>query len=205
MTPPFFSDKEIALLSDPSWFRLRARTLEHLEDSLLRLGEQLRMQVAGAGYLRPAEVDLGEGRLAKGDHLEDLPYIYLDLPRSLDEQSLFTFRTLFWWGHEISFSLLLSGPHLPEYRSRLMQNLGILEALDVHVSTAGSPWDWRRGPGHTLRISSGERGTLERLFRKQAFLKCSRYLEFHAAEFRQMRIDDAAILTFRALEPLILA
>ncbi len=205
MTSPIFSDEEIALLSDPSWFRLRARALRELEQLLLRLGEQLRARLAGDGYLRPAEVDLGEGKLAKGDHLEDLPYIYLDLPRSLDEQSLFTFRTLFWWGHEISFSLLLSGRHLSEYRARLLQNLGILEALDVYVSTAESPWDWRRGPGHTLRLSEGERGTLERLFRKQAFLKCSRYLEFNAAEFRQMRIDDAAILSFRALEPLILA
>ena len=202
--PTGFSDAEIELLRDDRFFRQRELLLERVQRAFGRLRERLHLHLQGGSYLMPASASLVQSRVGRGEHLDDMPYTYLDLPSHFDQGNFFAFRTLFWWGHEISFILLLGGEHLAEYRQRLVRNLSILEALDVHVSTADTPWDWARGEGHTMRLAAGEQGTLQRLFRSQNFLKCVRFLEFRDEEFRQDRIDEAAVLTFRALEPIIL-
>lgn len=200
-----FTSEEIALLRDDRFFRVREQMVERVRRAFERLRERLHLHLAGGTYLMPPSASLRESRYGRGEHLDEMPYAFLDCPSYFDRESFFTFRTLFWWGHEMSFTLLLAGEHLPEYRQRLIRNLGILEALEVHVSTADTPWDWARGPGHTMRLAAGEEGTLLRIFRLQSFLKCTRYLEFEEAEFRENRIDEAALLTFRAFEPIILA
>jgi hypothetical protein len=200
-----FTQEEVTLLADERFFRTRARMLARLHAAFERLRDRLMIQLSEGTYLAPLGADLSQGHMGRGDYLDDLPYVYLDYPRYFEGEGYFTFRTLFWWGHEISFSLLLGGEYLQEYRQRLLRNLGILEALEVHVSTTETPWDWRRGPGHTMPLAAGEEGTLQRLFRSQDFLKCARFLSFEETEFRENRLDEAALLTFRALEPLILA
>ena len=202
--PAGYSEDEIDLLCDDRFFRQRERLLARVQRGFARLRDRLQLQLEGGSYLMPAAATVGPSRIGRGEHLDDMPYTYLDLPSYFGQGNFFAFRTLFWWGHEISFILLLGGEHLPEYRQRLLQNLSILEALDVYVSTAETPWDWARGQGHTMRLAAGEQGTLQRLFRSQNFLKCVRYLEFRDDDFRRDRLDEAAVLTFRALEPIIL-
>lgn len=201
----FFSEEDLALMADDTFFRARTRVLARLRTAFERLRDVLMLHLSEGNYLTPEGVDLNQGKIGRGEYLEDTPYVYLDYPRFFQGETFFTFRTLFWWGHEISFSLLLGGEFLPEYRQRLLKNLSILEALQVHVATTETPWNWRRGPGYTLPLAVGEEGTLLRLFRAQDFLKCSRFLSFSEAEFRENRLDEAALLTFRALEPLVLA
>jgi hypothetical protein len=200
-----FSQEEVRLLADDRFFKVRSRVLARLNSAFERLRDRLMLQLGEGNYLTPVGADLSHGHVGRGEFLDDLPYVYLDYPRHFEGESYFTFRTLFWWGHEISFSLLLGGEYLAEYRQRLLRNVGILAALQVHVAATETPWDWRRGPGHTIPLAPGEEGTLLRLFRSQDFLKCSRFLSFEETEFRENRLDEAAVLTFRALKPLILA
>jgi len=200
-----FSDADVSLLSDSEPFRARARVLARVERIFGSLREHLRRQVADGNYLAPLGLDRDQGKIGRGEYLDDLPYVYLDLPRYFDATGAFTFRSLFWWGHGVSFSLILGGPHLPAYRDRVLQNVDVLQALDVNVALGVDPWDWRHGEGHTLPIRRGGETELFSALRGRSFLKCSRFLSFGDEEFRANRIDEAALLTFRALEPIVLA
>lgn len=200
-----FSNEDLSAMEDSTPFLTRARIIKALEDTFLHLRRRLCDHVSPANYLAPEGVDWEEGKMSRGEYLDGVPYLFLDLPRHFTAESSFTYRALFWWGHGVSFSLILGGNYLADYRRRLMENLEILEALQVHVSTSPNPWDWRRGLGHTVCLSEGKKGDLLRLFREQNYLKCSRYLEFSDPEFRENRVDEAGLYAFRALEPLILA
>jgi hypothetical protein len=200
-----YHDEDLARLSDPRPFQLRDRVVEDLRESFERLRRRLAAHLRQGSYLAPFGVDYGEGKLGVGEHLEGLPYAFLDLPRFLEKDLTFTYRTLFWWGHGVSFSIILEGEHLGEYRRRLLENQQILSALDVHIAVAPTPWDWLKGAGHTLPVLRDNREAVLRSFREQTYLKCSRFLEFSDPEFREGRVDVAAFYTFQAFEPLILA
>jgi hypothetical protein len=199
-----FSREELEAIGDPGPFLLRARIIENLEGVFGHLRDRLSRHLKQGSYLAPDGVDWTRGKIGRGEYLDGVPYVYLDLPRYLQEENAFTFRALFWWGHRVSFSLILGGPHLPQYRRRLLENLEVLGALQVHISTAANPWDWHRGSGHTLRLSAGGDRSLLQLFKEQSYLKCCRYLEFDDPEFRENRIDEAGLYAFRAFEPLVL-
>lgn len=200
-----YSQQELARLAETEVFALRERVMENLHASFERLQKRLAKHLRQGTYLAPDGVDYAEGKISHGEHLEGLPYAFVDLPRFFARDSLFTYRSLFWWGHGLSFSMILEGEHLPQYRRRLLENREILRALDVHVSVAGNPWDWQRGPGHTLTLDQQNEAALLKLFRAQSYLKCVRFLSFEDPEFRENRVDEVGFYTFQVLEPLILA
>jgi len=191
-------------MEDQTPFLLRTRILENLKTVLEHLHQRILDHTQKGNYLAPEGVDWRRGKLSQGDHLDGVPYIYLDFPHFLDEENSFTFRTLFWWGHGVSFSFILGGEHLPTYRERLLENLEVLEALEIHLSTAENPWDWKQGPGHTIPLGTERQSQILATFKAQSFLKCCRFLGFEEPELRENRIDEAGIYAFRALEPLIL-
>lgn len=202
-TEPFDAD-DLRLIADGSVFEARARVMTRMREVFEALRHRLIRHLARGSYLAPKGADRRHGKFGRGEYLEQMPYVYLDLPRYFDTEAAFTFRALFWWGHGVSFSLILGGPFLTEYRRRLLENLDVLQALDVHVSMAEHPWDWGRGDQHTLALAPGVEPMLLRLFRFQNYLKCVRYLDFQDTEFREGRIAESALLTFQAFEPIIL-
>ena len=200
-----FSSDELRVLEDTRTFRVRDKVMASMDRSFADLRTRLSRHLEKGSYLAPHGVDYKRGKVGQGEHLDGLPYSFVDLPRYIAEDECFTYRTLFWWGDGVSFSLILGGSHLGDYRRRLLENLDILSALGVYVSLAENPWDWQRGRGHNVPARPGAEEELLRAFRKQSFLKCSRFLEFSDPEFRENRIDEAGLYTFQALEPLVLS
>lgn len=200
-----FSHDELRVLGDTRTFRVRDKVMASMDQSFADLRTRLSRHLEKGRYLAPHGVDYTRGKSGQGEHLDGLPYSFVDLPRYIALDECFTYRALFWWGDGVSFSLILGGVHLGAYRRRLLENLDILAALGVYVSLAENAWDWQRGRGRTVAARPGAEDELLRVFRKQNFLKCSRFLEFSDPEFRENRIDEAGLYTFQALEPLVLS
>ena len=43
----------------------------------------------------------------RGENHKGFPFISLDMPQMFSKTQMFTYRTLFWWGHDLIFSLIL--------------------------------------------------------------------------------------------------
>lgn len=199
-----FTSAEISAMRDRTPFETRTRVMSSLEVGFRSLKRRLAEQFTHSAYLAPAGVDWVHGKIGQGEHLDGVPYMFLDYPRYFTDESSFTFRSLFWWGQGLTFSLILGGSNLDTYRRNLLENLPILGALDVQVAVGENPWDWHQGEGHTLSLAQADASVVGRLLRQQDFLKCSRVLGFDDVEFRQNRIDEAGLYAFRSLEPLVL-
>jgi hypothetical protein len=204
LTPKPLTPEELRVLEDVRPFRIREKVIGSLQTNFDDLRRRLVGHLQHGSYLAPPGVDYLHGKIGQGEHLDGLPYLFVDMPRYISQESSFTYRTLFWWGDGVSFSFILSGPHLSQYRQRLMESLPILEALDVYVSVGENPWEWQRDRSNTIKAEPRNADQLVRVLRGQSYLKCSRFLGFGEPEFREGRVDDVGLYTFQAFEPLVL-
>jgi hypothetical protein len=78
-------------------------------------------------------------KISRGENYRGLPYLVLDYPRIFQEGNMFAIRTMFWWGHFFSSTLLLSGIYKQRFESRIIQNPELLtKGFFLGVST--DPW-----------------------------------------------------------------
>lgn len=64
----------------------------------------------------------GCGKLSKGQKYKNLPYLVSDIPNHFKKGNYFCFRTMFWWGNELSFSIILSGESLKKYQKHILEH-----------------------------------------------------------------------------------
>lgn len=165
-----FRSEEIALLSNPAFFEQKAAATEKLK----RLMEQIRLAYLAAinpqELLAPPETDFQKGQIAKGENYEGYPYVMLDFPKRFSRESVFTFRSMFWFGHCLIFSAILAGEHLARYRQNFERAYDSLCAANLFFGI-DDVWDWRESaslpiaPEYKARILGSEQPFLKLLKR----------------------------------------
>ncbi len=69
-------------------------------------------------------------KVSRGESLENYPFMILDYPRHFSKKEIFAFRTLFWWGNYICFTIHLKGIYIPE-------NLDHLKLITINLALIG--------------------------------------------------------------------
>ncbi len=114
-------------------------------DKIILLMNDLRTKLQSNSILQEFKlkeaININHGKISKGEKHQNLPYVVLDFPSHFDKKDIFTFRTIFWWGHEFSFSLLLTGKYKDSYAPRIMQQLDTLAQKDFYWCVNKSPWE----------------------------------------------------------------
>ncbi len=119
-------------------------------------------------------LNISSGKIFRGENYKLYPYILLDYPRLFSRQSVFSFRTMFWWGHEFSFSLHLEGEALERYRTALMNNLAKLYGKGVFFCVNDTPWQYDFVEENYKPLE--ELNDLEKMTGSKSFIKISRRL-----------------------------
>lgn len=116
--------------------------------------------------LAPNTTDFLKGQIAKGENYEGYPYVMLDFPKQFSKQSIFTFRTLFWYGHSLIFSMIVAGEHLEHYRTNFEKHYDSLCNAALYFGI-NDMWDWRE---HAALLLTKENKT-DLLAHHQPFIK----------------------------------
>ncbi len=132
--------QELSLINTVELFRLKPKILKKVEARF----EQLRAPISS--YCQKSLIEFPEGtdsikgQIARGENNKGFPYISYDLPQKFSKTEFYTFRSLFWWGHYLGFSLILKGGKLKQYTHRLLGTKSEEKWNSVYYST--SPWEW---------------------------------------------------------------
>ncbi len=161
-----FQDDELALLANPRFFEQKLQATEKLKRLMEDIRTALLEEIRPHELLAPIGTDFLKGQLAKGENYEGYPYVMLDFPKHFGKESIFTFRTLFWFGHALIFSVILAGKPLEDYRKKFALCYERLCEAKVQVGI-GDVWDWRERASRQL--SQENKGELLQL--EQPFLK----------------------------------
>ena len=204
MNPPvFFTPDEIGLVGDEKFFRAKARVMRKVRETLDLLYLGLKADLAGATLLAPKDFDSTRSQFVKGEQLEDCPYQYLDFPKHFVVDDKFTFRSLFWWGHDFVFALILEGEGLLRYQQNLINRYHQVAGRHLSLCLGPSLWEWKRGEGYTLELTHDRKSEVSAVLSGRRFFKLARFLPLDDPAIREGRLVEIGREAFRAVLPVI--
>lgn len=177
------NEKELNYLSDTDFLLTKRKLIGQLQVLLTLAQEQLQALIREQGPPLPAGCLQRAGKISRGENYRGLPYLVLDYPRLLAKEDIFSFRTLFWWGHFFSCTLHLQGKSLRQYRQQLKITLSQAGTLpdDSWICVNHTPWEYHYGPDNYRLISDLPTEELENILEKD-FIKVSRKIPLQAYE-----------------------
>ena len=145
-SPPIPQDwctKDLELINHIEVFQNKPAILKKVESRLIQLKEAMVEELVPCAAQLPPGTDIEKGQIARGENHNGFPFLSLDMPQNFSKTTMFTYRTLFWWGHYLGFSLILKGDKLKTYFQLLSNFSNEPNFQNVYLSLAPTPWEWR--------------------------------------------------------------
>lgn len=175
-----FSAKELLFLQDIDFLSTKAGILEKVKMMLARVEQKLHHHISGPGYHFPPNALAKSGKISKGENYKLLPYLILDYPRLFSRESVFSFRTMFWWGNFFSCTLHLQGEALEQCRQLLIENSPLLVQRRIFFCINNSPWIYDYCNTNYILAGDLPREVLQELIENKSFIKLSRFIPLDA-------------------------
>ncbi len=167
------TEKELLILQDTDFLLTKATVLEKINELLGQTREELKESVENSNFSFPNGIDLLNGKISKGENYKNLPYMVLDYPALFTKETVFAFRTMFWWGNFFSATLHLEGMALNYYRKSITLNLDKLLKKDVYIGVGDTPWQYHYEDDNYTLLNEAHRDFITNC----KFLKLSKKIE----------------------------
>jgi hypothetical protein len=196
-----WAEKELRLINHVEVFQAKPAILKKVESRLVALQKLLEEEIASVTL--PQWLDLTRNQIAKGENHNGFPYISLDYPQNFSKTEMFTFRTLFWWGHYLGFSLILKGEHLENYLGRLLENRNTEAFKDIYVSLAPNPFEWEINENNFSLARQHSPNDLHKKIIKLDYLKIIRIFPVTNKNFMTLNWTQAGLQFWKDLIPVM--
>jgi hypothetical protein len=171
-----FSEKELNVISDPDIFYVKHRITEKIFDLFETLRSDYRSLPEHDSFSFPKGVDTTSGKVSQGENYRQLPYIIMDFPKYFSRDSIFVFRTMFWWGHFFSFTLQIHGEALINHRPVIANNYKKLLGAGFYICINDTPWNHTFEKNNYRLIDDISEEKFQQVVREKKFIKIARYL-----------------------------
>jgi hypothetical protein len=168
-----FSEEELSALNQQQFFIIKnsaTKKIMHLfgemEAELKKYDQHISKSVEG--------LNISSGKIFRGENYKLFPYVVLDYPRLFSTRSIFAYRTMFWWGHEFSFTMHLQGEALDAFRQVISKNLNLLNGKGIYYCVNSTPWQYYFEPDNYVPIEEYKDAEIE--IGERNFIKLSRKL-----------------------------
>ncbi len=198
-----FTPQEIQRLTDTRFFLDKAAISTKIRQHLAQLHEVYQHELRQHSLIVPDQFSTDAFQLVKGEQLESFPYQYLDHPRFYTRETKFAFRTLFWWGHYLIFALILEGGHIRRYKENLINRFSEIADREVCLCLDNSLWEWKQGPGYTLKLTKNRKPEVAAVLANRPFFKLSIFIPFDDPVTTSGNICHTGQEALRAMLPVI--
>jgi len=129
------SDAELALAVNSGILLTKNIVIEKVYQLFGELAETYKMVVPD--FHLPEAVLRNSPKISRGENYNGLPWVMLDYPRYFNGNSIFSIRTMFWWGNHFSLFIILKGQPLAGKNVAAIIN-GLSD--DWFICHAADPW-----------------------------------------------------------------
>lgn len=172
--PLRITSTELQTIHNKKFFLVKESVSKKIDRLLSVVRDEIKSVIEKEKIIFPKTVDMRMGKIFRGENYLGLPYLVLDYPKHFSKESVFAFRTMFWWGNFFSFTLHLQGKALDENRNRLVNNQKSFRKKDIYICMNKSPWQYFYSKGNYVRIDKFSESDLKHIFITKEFIKLSR-------------------------------
>ena len=175
--PARFTPTEVRALHNKKIFYIKTSATEKTDALLASARDVIKSEIKKQKIYFPKYVDAVNGKIYRGENYLGLPYLILDYPKHFSNDSVFAFRTMFWWGNFFSCTLHLQGKALDERRNHLINNWKTLRKKNIYMCANNTPWQYNYSKENYKLIDKFSESEIKLLFMTKEFIKLSRKTE----------------------------
>ena len=194
-----WTSHDMEMLNHVEVFLHKPAIMKKGEHFLNSLGEGMIRELAQNKIAFPPGTKLDKTQLARGENNKGFPFLSLDIPQMFSKSEMFTYRTLFWWGHYLGFSLILKGQHLPRYTSKLIANKNNLAGSNVYLAATPTPWEWSLDEQNFKKIDDLSDGEIQGLIETIGHIKIIRAFPMNEPSFKSLNWVEAGVTAWKDL------
>ncbi|MCX6318031.1 MAG: hypothetical protein NTW29_12115 [Bacteroidetes bacterium] len=187
------SPSEMELLIHTEWILTKNRILEKTDALLGELLQAQQQYLQQQESLLPSLVWANGAKLSRGDNYRGLPYRVLDHPRCFSTEGYFAIRSIFWWGHFFSCTLLLSGTYQQQCIPGLARSFDTFQGAGIYYGVNSDPWHHHFEADNYLPMEEMDASAFEAENERRPFIKLAKKIPLqewdHAVELLQATFE----------------
>jgi hypothetical protein len=199
-----WSAKEIEMINVVDVFKHKPDIIKKAEQSLTLLKDKLVAEISTNNECIPPTADISRGQIAKGENHKGFPFISMDMPQQFSKTEMFTYRTLFWWGHYLGFSFILKGDNLKLYLDRLISRKETPASDKIYFSCNPSLWEWEWTEENFKSLSTIPENEIRQTINSIQYLKLCRFYPLNDPEFLDLDWPEAGLKVYENMTELFL-
>ena len=194
-----WSPFEVKLLNTVDIFLHKPAIMKKAETNLTALKQEVIKTLSQAPHPCPPESDIVKGQIVRGENHKGFPFISLDMPQMFSKSQMFTYRTLFWWGHDLIFSLILKQENQAPLIEKLIQLKEHPEWEDIQLAIALTPWEWEKDMNNFIPLFGASEIKIRDTINSVKYIKLCRFYSLANSEFPNLNWADAGLATWKTL------
>lgn len=176
------SAEEASLVARADWMIMKRAVIEKVFLLFGHIHERLEALPERQVFPFPEALLQNGAKISRGENYRDLPYVILDYPRLFHRDTVFAFRTMFWWGRYFSCTLHLSGEARERFGPALGHHYARLRDAGFLAATGRDPWAHHLEEGNYRSLAEVDEAFFLRLLASHDFVKLSRHWPLDAWE-----------------------
>ena len=194
-----WSPLEVKLLNTVDIFLQKPAIMKKAEANLTALKQEVIKTLSQAPHPCPPESDIVKGQIVRGENHKGFPFISLDMPQMFSKSEIFTYRTLFWWGHDLIFSLILKQENQTSLIEKLIQLKEHPEWKDIQLAIGPTPWEWKKDTKNFIPLFGTSDLKIKNTINSVKYIKLCRFYSLSSSEFSKLNWADAGLATWKTL------
>ena len=194
-----WSPLEVKLLNTVDIFLHKPAIMKKAEANLTALKQEVIKTLSQAPHPCPPESDIVKGQIVRGENHKGFPFISLDMPQMFSKSQMFTYRTLFWWGHDLIFSLILKQENQAPLIEKLIQLKEHPEWEDIQLAIAPTPWEWGNDMKNFIPLFGTSDIKIRDTINSVKYIKICRFYSLASSGFPKLNWADAGLATWKTL------
>ena len=194
-----WSPLEVKLLNTVDIFLHKPAIMKKAEANLTALKQEIVKTLSHAPHPCPPETDIAKGQIVRGENHNGFPFISLDMPQMFSKSQMFTYRTLFWWGHDLIFSLILKQENQVPLIEKLIHLKEHPEWKDIQLAIAPTPWEWKKDINNFIPLLEASEIRIRNIINSVQYIKLCRFHSLTTPEFPKLNWTSAGLATWKTL------
>jgi hypothetical protein len=194
-----WSPLEIKLLNTVDIFLHKPAIMKKAEANLTDLKQEIVKTLSLAPHPCPPESDIVKGQIVRGENHNGFPFMSLDMPQMFSKSQMFTYRTLFWWGHGLIFSLILKQENFAPLIEKLIQLKEHPDWEDIELAMTPTPWEWKKDPNNFIPLLEAPEIRIKNIINSVQYIKLCRFYSLANPDFPKLNWTNAGLTTWKTL------